>query len=439
VKNSGCYFRSIELTNVKSFGGDAQKLSFMDGEGRLAQWTLLLGDNGLGKTTILQCLCKLSADMQRPLKDDPTLYLPRLVADVKAREDKTRSPLARVGNQATKISVEMVINQSLGDLGKAASKTFNIDCRMESGRLLTCNIASNEFSALQPIGYGAFRRFGPTKLGVELNPDACETLFNENVALIDVDEWLLRADYAAAKSKGADAKRKLELIKQLLVALLPEVSDIRIPSSGANVPVPEAKTPDGWVPVRELSTGYKATMAWATDFMARMLERYPNSANPCAEPAVVLIDQIDTHLHPKWQRQLIADLSRIFPATQFIVTAHSPLMVQAMPEANIAVLRRNGEGVRICNQLDDIRGWRLDQIVASELFEEQPTRDVETNDKLARRRELLVKKQLPVSERAELKKLNEWADKLPTADTLEDIRAMDIIRRASEKIKPSET
>jgi predicted ATP-binding protein involved in virulence len=203
--------------------------------------------------------------------------------------------------------------------------------------------------------------------------------------------------------------------------------------------VPEAKTPDGWVPVRELSTGYKATMAWATDFMARMLERYPNSANPCAEPAVVLIDQIDTHLHPKWQRQLIADLSRIFPATQFIVTAHSPLMVQAMPEANIAVLRRNGEGVRICNQLDDIRGWRLDQIVASELFEEQPTRDVETNDKLARRRELLVKKQLPVSERAELKKLNEWADKLPTADTLEDIRAMDIIRRASEKIKPSET
>jgi hypothetical protein len=77
--------------------------------------------------------------------------------------------------------------------------------------------------------------------------------------------------------------------------------------------------------------------------------------------------------------------------------------------------------------------------VASELFEEQPTRDVETNDKLARRRELLVKKQLPVSERAELKKLNEWADKLPTADTLEDIRAMDIIRRASEKIKPSET
>ena len=310
---------------------------------------------------------------------------------------------------------------------------------MRDGRFSMCSIVSEAFAVLQPNAYGAFRRFGPTKLGAELNRDACATLFNENEPLINVEEWLLRADYAAEKSKDLKARKRLQLIKELLVSLLPDVSDIRIPASGTEVPTPEAKTPDGWVPVLALSTGYRATMAWLTDFMARMLDRYPDSPNPCAEPAVVLIDQLDTHLHPKWQRQLIADLSKTFPATQFIVTAHSPLMVQAMPQANIVLLRRDGDHVSICNRPDDVRGWRIDQIVASDLFEEQPTRDVETDEKLEERRNLISKKTLTKAETTRLKFLNDWADGLPTADTPEDIRAMDLIRRAAGKMQKSKS
>ncbi len=70
-------------------------------------------------------------------------------------------------------------------------------------------------------------------------------------------------------------------------------------------------------------------IAWVIDFASRMVDRYPDSPDPLAEPAVVLVDEIDLHLHPKWQRELIGFLTERFPNTQFIVTAHSPLIVQA--------------------------------------------------------------------------------------------------------------
>jgi hypothetical protein len=439
VSNPLCYFRSITLRNVKTFG-DEQTLSFLDSAGRLAQWTLLLGDNGVGKTTILQCLTELCADLARPMgiqkqEKEPERFLPRLVT--RYVFDNSASPYGRVASSESVVSAEIIANRKLGESSGHGQKVFRAHWSMKDGQFPGCSVVPKQQASLQPYAYGAFRRFGSTKLGAELNRDACETLFSENEPLINVEEWLLRADYAAEKSKGSKATKRLAQIKELLIRLLPEVSDIRIRPSGTEVPTPEAKTPDGWVPVLALSTGYRATMAWLTDFTARMLERYPDSLNPCAEPAVVLIDQIDTHLHPKWQRQLVSDLSETFPATQFIVTAHSPLMVQAMPQANIVVLRRDGDHVSICNRPDDVRGWRIDQIVASDLFEEQPTRDVETDEKLEERRKLISKKTLTKEETTRLKFLNEWAEGLPTADTPEDIRAMDLIRRAADKIQKS--
>jgi transcriptional regulator with XRE-family HTH domain len=114
--------------------------------------------------------------------------------------------------------------------------------------------------------------------------------------------------------------------------------------------------------------GYKTLIAWMVDLASRMFDRYPDSPNPLAEPAVVLIDEIDLHLHPKWQRTLMSYLSERFPNTQFIATAHSPLVVQAASDANVVLLRREGDHVVIDNNMKDIHGWRVDQILTSDLF-----------------------------------------------------------------------
>ena len=70
--------------------------------------------------------------------------------------------------------------------------------------------------------------------------------------------------------------------------------------------------------------GYQTTLTWLVDFCKRMFELYPDADNPLHGEAVVLVDEIDLHLHPKWQRDLVPTLSKIFPNVQFIVTTHSP-------------------------------------------------------------------------------------------------------------------
>ena len=83
------------------------------------------------------------------------------------------------------------------------------------------------------------------------------------------------------------------------------------------------------------------------DLAVRMFRRYPNSFDPLSEHAIVLVDEIDLHLYPRWQRTIMSFLSDRFPNTQFIVTAHSPLVVQAAKDANIVLLRREGDRVII--------------------------------------------------------------------------------------------
>jgi hypothetical protein len=134
--------------------------------------------------------------------------------------------------------------------------------------------------------------------------------------------------------------RRRDQIKEILIDILPDVDDIAFTTPSEQQPSPGVRfrTPYGLVSLRDLSLGYRTLIAWMVDFASRMFDRYPNSPNPLTEPAIVLVDEIDLHLHPKWQRSLIGFLSKRFPNTQFIVTAHSPLVVQAASNANVVLL-----------------------------------------------------------------------------------------------------
>ena len=176
-------------------------------------------------------------------------------------------------------------------------------------------------------------------------------------------------------------------------------------------------------------------IAWMVDFASRMVDRYSDGPDPLAEPAVVLVDEIDLHLHPKWQRELIGFLTERFPNTQFIATAHSPLIVQAAADANIALLRREGDHVVIDNDPDTIKNWRVDQILTSDLFGLKTARPPEIEDLLLHRRRLLTKPKLT---RADKKKLTEIESKigaLPTGDSFEQAKTMELIRESIELLK----
>ncbi|WP_157774740.1 AAA family ATPase [Melittangium boletus] len=215
------------------------------------------------------------------------------------------------------------------------------------------------------------------------------------------------------------------------------MSDLRFAPPDANNMAArvEVKTHFGWVAMRGLSLGYRTLIAWMVDLASRLFERYPNSPNPLAEPAVVLVDEIDLHLHPTWQRELIGHLTERFPSTQFIVTAHSPLVVQSATDANIVVLKREGDHVLIDNDVESIRGWRVDQILTSDLFGLETARPPQVEEFLKERTALLSKARLTKKDEARLRELDSAIGPLPTGETKTEREALDLIQRAAERMQ----
>lgn len=95
-------------------------------------------------------------------------------------------------------------------------------------------------------------------------------------------------------------------------------------------------------PVRMLSDGEKGMISLVADIAYRMALLNPNLLDRVLEtPGVVLIDEIDLHLHPSWQKKVVGSLMSIFPNIQFIVTTHSPSILLNVPRENIWILNQN--------------------------------------------------------------------------------------------------
>jgi predicted ATP-binding protein involved in virulence len=267
--------------------------------------------------------------------------------------------------------------------------------------------------------------------------DPAGTLFDDHSTLRNAEEWLLQLDYAAVRaSEDKRQQGRLREAKELLLSVMPENEITGIRPMSSSGPNPKARvefeTPYGWVPLRQLGYGYQTLITWVADLANRMAERYPDSSNPLAEPAVVLVDEIDLHLHPKWQRKLIGFLTGRFPNTQFIATAHSPLVVQAAANANLAVLRREGDHVVIDNDVDDIRNWRVDQILTSDLFGLETARPPQIETKLLERKRLLTKGKLTKADEKRVKELEEEIGELPYGETREEREEREELRKTLE-------
>ncbi|MBK7443101.1 MAG: AAA family ATPase [Bacteroidetes bacterium] len=166
-----------------------------------------------------------------------------------------------------------------------------------------------------------------------------------------------------------------------------------------------------------------------------MLSYYEKSETPFDEPAILILDEIDLHMHPTWQREIIENLSQIFSKTQFIVTAHSPLIAQAALSSNLVLLKRTGDHVKVENTPDVIRSWRIDQVLTSDLFGLKESRTREMEKKIQRRRTLLKKEILTDKQKTELEKLNAEIDAMPIGETKSEIDAMDILKDFAKKLE----
>ncbi len=105
-------------------------------------------------------------------------------------------------------------------------------------------------------------------------------------------------------------------------------------------------------------------LALAADLARRMAQGNPHLDDPLQSEAVVLIDEIELHLHPSWQQRILDDLTRTFPRTQFIVSTHSPQITTVKPE-HIVELRREGGGVVAGQSSAPTYGAEAGEVLAS--------------------------------------------------------------------------
>lgn len=437
------WFQSIKLTAVRCFQTE-QELRFCHADGRIARWTLILGENGTGKSLVLQCLAA-GAPVQW------SQYISSTCAEPGPRAEAVKGFSSGASNSSIEFAVglaeslgsEILVaadSVASGDGPEFSAHGYGItaDHAGISGGMTRATFGATEFGGMLCLAYGPHRRSGAGGLKrEEVALDA--TLFDPNAALPSAEEWFLQRDYASINPRASEAERTAarvarDRVKAALLKLLPGVTDIEARVSDATKGSTElwANVNESWVPVANLGFGYLSTMAWVVDLAVRLVERYPSLENPFAGPAVVLIDEIDLHLHPKWQRTLLTELSQLFPNVQFIATAHSPIIVQSVPDANVIVLRREGQGVVVESSPPNVKHWRIDQILTSDLFGLEGARGTESDVLIARRDKLLAKSKLNKAERDELRTLSKEIASFPGGETTEQREAMELIFRAAK-------
>jgi energy-coupling factor transporter ATP-binding protein EcfA2 len=403
------YFLSLSLENVRSFG-EKQTISFARADGRPAQWTIILGDNGVGKTTVLKSLAAVGIDFSKNIFPDNEFRDPKFDYDWQLKWWPNRSDedttlinySASIGHLRSINFLSRNSENAIQILGKTDEVKERYHLRVES--------VPKALWGLFCYGYGAGRTTSNSALGESPETaDTCASLFDDRADLLNPEEWFLNIDYGsklagAANTQLADARNRVE---KMLIDVLPGVTEIRIAAAGTPQK-PQISLQfllhGTWVRLRDMSLGYQTLVVWLTDLASKLYIRYPDSPNPLAEPAIVLIDEIDLHLHPKWQRELLSMLGSIFPETQFIATAHSPLVVLAAgdEQANVVLLRREGDETKVYENPVDVRGWRVDQILTSVFFNLETARSIETEKKMTRQANLLNKAKLSAKERREL-------------------------------------
>jgi hypothetical protein len=437
---SPVYFLSLEVENILCFK-DKQVLDLTDKNGNPAQWTVILGDNGVGKTTLLRCLASMECQRDFNSEEDYYVYFPLF-------SEQPRFMANWVDVVVTYMFRSKPLNSG-GITTQIACKIPLVEFKKKSDlAYLKETVAVAPFFSSMPdiaeglicYGYGAIRSLGVNvSLSEHFDSANSSSLFTEGVPLINAEEWLLQTDYACRTATGElndRLKKQITQIIEILKRILPDVEDIRIAPATEDNPHPRAEflTPYGWVHINSLGLGYRTAIAWMVDLAVRLFRRYPNSPDPLAEPAIVLVDEIDLHLHPRWQRTIMDFLTERFPNTQFIVTAHSPLVVQAAQNANIVLLRREGDRVVIDNNPEIIENWRVDQVLTS-VFDLQTARPKEVEPLLLRREALLDQSKLSKKDQAELDQITEQLGDLPTAESPQEIKAMNIIRRAAKYLE----
>lgn len=376
------HIAQIEITNLRSFNG-TQSISLARDDGSCAGWTVFAGRNGSGKSTLLKAL---AASVVGPLTA-------RSLAGSFPAWVRQGAKVARVATLLTVdrdwdgyvekggttkdpfwSGIEWTAHDSGSDMLERWLEKEHFKRRKAAERGPWADAPIGWFVA----GYGPYRHLGPAtaevaRVSADANLSRLINLYNESATLSDAVDWLKGIHLRALEKKAGAADLRDGVLRLLGDGLLPDGSAVeRVDSEGLWV------RRDGFaLPLEQVSDGYRTATALVVDIARRLHASYrslPLTTNhgalSCSLPGVVLIDEVDAHMHVEWQQKLGFWLTSHFPAIQFLVTTHSPFICQAA--SSIIRLPAPGEA-RVMEHLEQrlfntIVNGGADDAVMSELF-----------------------------------------------------------------------
>lgn len=326
-------------------------------------WIMLIGENGVGKSTILQGVALALMGQQRA-----------------NQYGLDASRFVRRGEEDGFVSVHI---NAVGP----------VTLRFEKG--------SGQFRVDPPDPKVPLLAYGPTRLlpsETEHTPlddrnIRTDNLFRPTVPLSDAESWLA-ATWKESREVFDDVGRALCRLLSISERTPPRLKGGRV----------EVRMPDGWHRISDLSAGYRSVLALVVDIAIGTSGKRRRVEDAVG---IVLLDEIEVHLHPTWKIMIVERLRDVFPQLSFLATTHDPLCLKGLYDREIVALRREASGsVSFAADLPSVDSLKADEILTSkELFELPSSRNHISPVTIARYSALLNKKAPSAGERRELARL----------------------------------
>lgn len=347
------YLRSLKVTEVKLLRD--LELDFTRPDGTPRKWTVLLGENGTCKTTILQAIAMAATGYVRANQLADASSLPNRRSDgsatieaafefgVHQHQQREYPGLEQKPNAPPRVLSRLSIGEGHVII-KGSSRYENLEVSLDPIEEARARNLPLWFVA----GYGTSRRL-PLPMESERAGDQILARLNP---LFDRGR-LIGTGFADLLS---DPLAYVQLLKTAFIdsGLLPQVSNLELRGRGGvvssshlveshrfdfRVGSEEVRLPATW-----LSQGYQSTIAWVADLVGQVFLEAGGPVELDHVEGLVLIDELDLHLHPRWQVELVRTLKRVFPRVQFIATTHSPMILPGLSADEVVLLRQNAEG-----------------------------------------------------------------------------------------------
>lgn len=359
------FLRKLTLQNFKCFS--KLELDFEQTPTRNRQWTLLLGENGTGKSNLLKAIALITCgsnalgEIVGSLDSwiaigKPSCTIKACLTTKKGEERELALKIKRGDTLSRLVNSNQKALHLIDDAIDNAERNYFVVGYGASRRLVS--------SAAGSVGYTESGRYGS-------RADNIRNLFDAGATLNPLAAWIMDLDYR-------EGKNGLAVIQEALNSFLPGISFHSIDKRQKQVLF---QTNDGLVPLEQLSDGYQNMAAWIGDLLYRITETFHDHRHPLHARGLLLLDEIDLHLHPKWQRLLYDFISEKLPNFQVIATTHSALTAQQAGEGELFALRRNTrQAVELIPFIGSPQQLLVNQLLMSPVFglATDESREVET-------------------------------------------------------------